>query len=178
MFPSPLLGVKAHRPQPPASSRSSRASCVQQSVHTHSMDYAERRVSLKHTTTTCVMLLLAARDGIFPRIDSPSTLCLCLGFMPDTLARAHKHTHTHTFHGCLDHTHLSFHPLSSIPRPANVLFFSPPFARVHRRRGHFLLSGLSAQLRCSLDSSHCAHKFISQQRALAVGCRCFFFTLE
>lgn len=36
-------------------------------------------------------------------------------------AHAHPRAHSYTLHGCLDHTHLSFHPLNSIPRPTNVL---------------------------------------------------------
>lgn len=131
------------------------------------MDYAERRVSLKHTTTTCVMLLLAARDGIFPRIDSPSTLCLCLGFMPDTLARAHTHTHTLTHFMDVLTTPIS-HFILSAPYPGPLMcFFFPP--RLPECIGgevtscSLLSSGANWMLRIVRTSS-----FHSRERSLSV----------
>lgn len=127
-------------------------------------------------SSACVMLISAARDGIFPRIDPPSTLCLCLGIY----ARARTHTLTHLMD--VSTTPISHFILSAqFSGPLMCLSFCQ--SESERRRVHFLLAGLlSARLRCSLNASHyervcfvfflflsLANWVVSRQRALAVG---------
>lgn len=108
----------------------------------------------------------------FPPYWSP--LCQLRVYVWD-LCNAHTLTH---FHGCLDHTHLSFHPLSApFPGPANALVALPECTG---RRVHFLLSALAAL--GSADASHWAHVCffwvqlsLFHGRGLAVGWWWVFF---